>query len=334
MAQQLQGIDPLMDAFFGFLQRRTDFFSGASMEQIEKTVLGVVRRHASKAKLLRAEAEAQQEKERKAKEARRAEEEMARRKRAEQEAATAAASKSEKGAEVVSMGEDGSFDVSAASEASLAAAPAPAPVAPAEGSGGGGEGGSEEGGEDGEEAARVIKPGGLDGNGGETDRYKWTQTLSEVTVAFKLPEGVAGIKGKDVVYAITPTKLKIGLKGHPMWIDAALHKRVLTDDCYWTLEEVDGRKVVSLYLAKSNSMEWWSAIAEGEPEIDTSKVEPENSKLSDLDGETRKTVEKMMFDQRAKAMGMPTSDELEKQRVLEKFMKQHPEMDFSKAKMM
>jgi hypothetical protein len=96
---------------------------------------------------------------------------------------------------------------------------------------------------------------------------------------------------------------------------------------------VDGR-TVEFTLTKADGMHWWRRVLTSDPEIDAASVEPESSRLADLDGETRATVEKMMFDQRQKALGLPTSDEMRKEELLKQFMAAHPEMDFSGAKIM
>ncbi|KAJ4911402.1 Protein BOBBER 1 [Raphanus sativus] len=164
------------------------------------------------------------------------------------------------------------------------------------------------------------------GNGYDLENYSWVQTLGEVTVNIPVPSGT---KARSVVCEIKKNRLKLGLKGQDPIIDGELYRSVKPDDCYWNIED---QKMISILLTKQDQMEWWKCCVKGEPEIDTQKVEPENSKLADLDPETRCTVEKMMFDQRQKQMGLPTSDELQKQDILKKFMSQHPEMDFSNAK--
>lgn len=141
---------------------------------------------------------------------------------------------------------------------------------------------------------------------------------------------------KDIKINIGLDTLKVVVKGQTI-IDGKLKEKINSEDSIWTLD--DGQiqdykgKYININIEKwKNQTSWWSTPIQGDKEINTQKINPEPSKLSDLDGETRATVEKMMFDMRQKQAGLPTSDELQKQEKLKEFMKAHPEMDFSQCK--
>jgi CS domain len=164
------------------------------------------------------------------------------------------------------------------------------------------------------------------GNGLDLEKYSWTQTLGDLTLVIPVPPGT---RGRDCQVDMKAKHLTAGVKGAPV-LDGPLHADIVVDDCYWNC---DG-KALEITLQKKDTMNWWACVVDGEPRVNTQKVQPENSKLSDLDGETRQTVEKMMFDQRQKALNRPTSDQMKQQDMLKKFMDAHPEMDFSNAKVM
>eukprot|EP00526_Cylindrotheca_closterium_P014009 CAMPEP_0113612188 /NCGR_PEP_ID=MMETSP0017_2-20120614/5966_1 /TAXON_ID=2856 /ORGANISM="Cylindrotheca closterium" /LENGTH=347 /DNA_ID=CAMNT_0000521205 /DNA_START=41 /DNA_END=1084 /DNA_ORIENTATION=+ /assembly_acc=CAM_ASM_000147 len=327
VAENARGIEPLLDTVFSFLRRKTDFFEGPQgnidgTATAIKKVNQVVEKHA---KLF------QEEQDRKAAAAaakKKKKEEAEAKKLAEKaakfdnpmQAAKFAAQKAAKGeSEVVEMGKDGEFDIDFKSPAAAsppAPAPAPAAAEPTKT-------------EEKKKEEEDDDTPGLGNGGTEPGKYVWTQTLAEVSVTVPLPDNT---RGKDLSVTIARTSLKVGMKKDKgEWIiNAPLTKPAIVDDSFWTVE--DGNRLV-INLQKSNQMEWWDSVCEGHKKIDVKKISPENSSLGDLDGETRKTVEKMMFDQRQKAMGLPTSDEQTKLDAIEGFKKAHPEMDFSNAKM-
>ncbi|KAI0976880.1 CS-domain-containing protein [Xylaria arbuscula] len=161
--------------------------------------------------------------------------------------------------------------------------------------------------------------------------YKWTQIISELDIV--IPSIPGNLKGRDLVVELKKSTIKAGIKGQEPIINGDLPHTILTEDSTWTLTTApDGTKTIEIHLDKANKQQWWAHVVQGAPKIDVTKIQPENSKLSDLDGETRGMVEKMMYDQRQKEQGLPTSDDQRKADILKKFQDQHPEMDFSKAK--
>jgi len=306
VAQQAGSIENILDLFFGFLQRKTDFFTGAQDEAAaEALVMKYYKKHWKAGLKRRQEIQeknkvADEERKQRAEDKKRKDEEEYNRK--QQELA-------KKQAEAPAIEEVTEEE----------AAKIKAEKASRKDDSGEGDKGEEEKEEDSKEPPPV-------GNGGTTDKYTWTQTLSALEVFVNVRPGV---RAKQIVCDIGGESLKVGIKGEPLIIEGKLHSKIKSDDCTWTLLD---NKVVQISLEKFDGMKWWSCVMEGDAGIDTKKIVPENSKLSDLDGETRMTVEKMMYDQRQKALGKPTSDQEKQHDLLEKFKAAHPEMDFSKAK--
>jgi hypothetical protein len=237
IVQQSQGIDNFFDNLFGFMGRKTDFFTQETnaltivTKALTRNMELFKKEHARKEALERKQAE------------QRAKEELARKQ--EQ------AKKQEKeSAQVVEVTDEEAARIEAEEKAKKSGQP----VAEVK----------EENKEEGENKGQ--KPNA--GNGGRTDLYHWEQTLKDVTVYVKIPQGLTG---KNLVVKMGNNHLRVDIKGQPgPLIDKDFCKTIKLDDSLWTLEsDANGERCLQLLLTKKEGQNWWDCVFVGDEKIDT-----------------------------------------------------------------
>jgi len=131
--------------------------------------------------------------------------------------------------------------------------------------------------------------------------YTWAQKLMDVDVEVPVPKGT---RARDVVVVIGRKNLSVGLKNQEPIMSGELCREVKIEDSTWTIglylpsssitersdsfdETPEDQERVCVHLEKIERQKWWENVLTHHPTIDVTKIEPDNSKLSDLDGETR-----------------------------------------------
>jgi hypothetical protein len=158
------------------------------------------------------------------------------------------------------------------------------------------------------------------GNGGTTDRYQWTQTLEEVTVLVPVD---GALRGKDLHVTIAPQSLSIRTKKVPLLSSSlpsgetkptepppTYEYAIDPNESTWSLEG----GVVQVILYKTIPT-FWSHVIQGDAEIDTDLVDNRRD-IHSYDKATQAKLRQIMFDQAQMAKGLPTSDQLQKGKII------------------
>lgn len=159
------------------------------------------------------------------------------------------------------------------------------------------------------------------GNGGSTKKFRWTQTLEEVTVIVAPPQGT---RGKDMSVTIKSGSISVKMKAtsdsaptntnttsddddneEPRTIlDGNLTDKIKPDESTWSME--GGVLLLTLQKARKT---WWDSVMVGDPLIDTSLVDSRR-RIDEYDDSTQGAIRRILFDQRQQRLGKPTSDQI------------------------
>jgi hypothetical protein len=149
------------------------------------------------------------------------------------------------------------------------------------------------------------------GNGGVSRLFTWTQSLKDVTVSLPVPsctkgkdvavdfrprslrvalEGAAARAASDVLGGPSDGPLSL--------LEGELDLEVRPSECLWSIER-DEAGVATVVIVLEKVLEtWWEQVVVGgeEDRIDTQKIDS-TKPLDEFDGDTQSAIRKMMFEQ-------------------------------------
>ncbi|KAF6019946.1 NUDCD3 [Bugula neritina] len=152
-------------------------------------------------------------------------------------------------------------------------------------------------------------------NGAMRDGYRWAQTLTDCDLRIEVPSTV--LKAKQVSVNIKRKHISASYIDEENQVvelvDSDLAWDVNVEESMWSLVPKD---CIHINLEKVQER-WWEQVFVEEPKINTRKIEASVS-MEHLDDGAQSAIGKLMYDERQKKLGLPTSSEQEMQNMLKK----------------
>ncbi|CAH0564248.1 unnamed protein product [Brassicogethes aeneus] len=146
-------------------------------------------------------------------------------------------------------------------------------------------------------------------NGAVCENYSWSQTIGDVDIVVKIPEG---IKAKELIVKIESNLLLIKTKDGDVLLDGEFCQKCKNNDAIWSLVNQN----LEIHLDKTLDM-WWDCLLRNEEKLDISKIDCSRP-YEELPEEAQAKIEELQWNQERKIMGLPTSDEMALQEKLKK----------------